>query len=395
MSQKTHALSADRSRSGRIGRFSAWRRMITVALGFLGAVSVMLAVPAAAQIDVYMPDVAASPEDSTVSIPIHLVAPADTISSFRLRILLSRPDIIVFDAASGSRYDPSYWIYDEFAGNAAPTDSTLVPADSVTMNCKSFDRLWTQPRTVWEIEVDTAGALVGGWDVVEALSLTGEHGTEITLHAMADSGGAPFSAGITAADGGIPLLRLTARLQSISDTVSDSTVHIRFIADSLADLSLFDQDGLNKAAGYDALPDTAWYMCGFAYGPGDSCLYWLRVTSGPADSLKITDYYVPRLDSSAVALHDGSLRVTDDCCGFYTGGTTGNTECDPGGTLNLSDIITLISRVYLDPSTPLCCEANGDVSCDGSKNLTDITRLICAVYLDPAGCAPCSCAEMP
>ena len=83
------------------------------------------------------------------------------------------------------------------------------------------------------------------------------------------------------------------------------------------------------------------------------------------------------------------------CCGEYTGGATGNTNCDDQGKYNLSDITTLISRVYIDPGTPLCCEENGDINCDSKMNLSDITTLICYVYVDPENCEPCLCEELP
>jgi len=81
---------------------------------------------------------------------------------------------------------------------------------------------------------------------------------------------------------------------------------------------------------------------------------------------------------------DQLLTITEPCCGAYTSGSTGNTNCDQQGKLNLSDITTLITRVYLQPDDPLCCEENGDVNCDTKTNLTDITRLITVVYIDAA-----------
>ena len=70
-------------------------------------------------------------------------------------------------------------------------------------------------------------------------------------------------------------------------------------------------------------------------------------------------------------------------------------DCDETGKFNLSDITDLITRVYVDTQTPLCCEENGDLNCDGKMNLSDITQLICYIYLDPETCAPCSCSELP
>ena len=79
------------------------------------------------------------------------------------------------------------------------------------------------------------------------------------------------------------------------------------------------------------------------------------------------------------------------CCGYYTNGLTGNTNCDPAGTRNLDDIITLINRVYITPLDTLCCEANGNVDGDPDGRLTlgDITRLIDHIYLSYQETATC------
>ena len=76
------------------------------------------------------------------------------------------------------------------------------------------------------------------------------------------------------------------------------------------------------------------------------------------------------------------------CCGQYTGGFTGNTDCDIEGKRNLADITRLIDRIYLT-KRPLCCEENGDVYGDGKLNLSDISRLIDHVYLSRDETEPC------
>jgi hypothetical protein len=69
------------------------------------------------------------------------------------------------------------------------------------------------------------------------------------------------------------------------------------------------------------------------------------------------------------------------CCGLYTGGTVGNTNCDTNGDINLADITRLIDFVYVSHN-PLCCAENGDINVDGvGPNLADITGLIDAVYV--------------
>lgn len=80
--------------------------------------------------------------------------------------------------------------------------------------------------------------------------------------------------------------------------------------------------------------------------------------------------------------NDGQGDACIDCCGIFTDGFSGNTNCDSEGKLNLSDITTLIGVVYLS-SPNLCCQENGNTNgdIDGKVNLADIVRLIDNVYL--------------
>ena len=87
---------------------------------------------------------------------------------------------------------------------------------------------------------------------------------------------------------------------------------------------------------------------------------------------------------------DDIAVIYTGCCGTYTGGYTGNTDCDTDGKRNLADITKLIDRVYLS-KTPLCCEENGNVDGDseGKFTLADITKLIDHVYLSKQMTALC------
>ena len=93
------------------------------------------------------------------------------------------------------------------------------------------------------------------------------------------------------------------------------------------------------------------------------------------------------IDNFSVGNYD--CQITQ-CCGAYTGGYTGNTDCDVQGKENLADITMLIDRVYLS-KTPLCCEPNGNVDGDAANalNLADITVLIDHVYLSKKPTALC------
>jgi hypothetical protein len=91
------------------------------------------------------------------------------------------------------------------------------------------------------------------------------------------------------------------------------------------------------------------------------------------------------------AEHADREYLGSDCCGKYTGGATGNSNCSADGLINLADITRLIDRVYLSHEI-LCCEDNGNTNGDpdGLINLADITKLIDHVYLshDPTAVCP-------
>jgi hypothetical protein len=89
------------------------------------------------------------------------------------------------------------------------------------------------------------------------------------------------------------------------------------------------------------------------------------------------------------ALSPFIMGVRSSCCGLYTGGLTGNTNCDADGKRNLADITQLITRVYLTPEVPLCCEENGDTNGTPPINLADITKLIDYVYISHLETAEC------
>ena len=120
----------------------------------------------------------------------------------------------------------------------------------------------------------------------------------------------------------------------------------------------------------------------FTFNPGDS-QYVLVKMSAAQGSDRLTS-----LTALRNILNQPFTEPT--CCGRFTGGMTGNTDCGADGKYNLTDIVRLIDRVYLSMA-PLCCELNGNTDGDsgGALNLSDIMILINYVYLSgapPAGC---------
>ena len=84
------------------------------------------------------------------------------------------------------------------------------------------------------------------------------------------------------------------------------------------------------------------------------------------------------------------LGTEPDCCGRYTAGYTGNTDCDELGKRSLADITKLIDHVYLSKEE-LCCPAEGNTDGDALEKvgLSDIIRLIDHVYLSKGETEPC------
>jgi hypothetical protein len=78
------------------------------------------------------------------------------------------------------------------------------------------------------------------------------------------------------------------------------------------------------------------------------------------------------------------------CCGYYTSGYTGNTDCGNEGKRSLADIARLIDRVYISKEG-LCCEMNGNINGDAEEKTTlaDITKLIDHVYISKTETTPC------
>ena len=64
-----------------------------------------------------------------------------------------------------------------------------------------------------------------------------------------------------------------------------------------------------------------------------------------------------------------------------------NGDPNDDGIVNLTDILDLISCIYVDPEASYCpgILRGGDVNCDGAANLTDILNLIAFVYVEPIG----------
>lgn len=119
---------------------------------------------------------------------------------------------------------------------------------------------------------------------------------------------------------------------------------------------------------------------------------WFTISFGAQSEVKLFYKYSTKNDLAVANWGEVNDLYSNntDCCGHYTAGLTGNTDCDTEGKRNLTDITRLIDRVYIS-KTELCCVANGNVNGDAEEriNLADITKLIDHVYISKNETAVC------
>ena len=160
------------------------------------------------------------------------------------------------------------------------------------------------------------------------------------------------------------------QIDTDNDGIGDTCDNCRFVSN--VDQTDLDQDGLGDNC--DDCTDTDHDGFGNPGYPPNTC---------PADNC-------PELANPDQA--DSDLDGVGDacCCGRFTGGFTGNVDCDTDGKRNLSDITRIIDNVFISRQ-PLCCPSNGNIDGDslGKVNLNDITRLIDLVYLARLEAAAC------
>ena len=82
------------------------------------------------------------------------------------------------------------------------------------------------------------------------------------------------------------------------------------------------------------------------------------------------------------------------CCGHFTGGYTGNTNCSDDGVRGLADISRLIDYVFISKAD-LCCRPSGNTNGDVEGNITlaDITRLIDNVFISKLETGDCPVSD--
>ncbi|MEW6016100.1 MAG: dockerin type I repeat-containing protein [Candidatus Zixiibacteriota bacterium] len=261
------------------------------------------------------------PNQQDAIIPIFVENPSDSIAAFLIRIILNRPDMIVFQGTTADL-------------------------------------------------IDTSGTLISGWSYVNANSVSGT-GHDIRIVALATLFPGPVVPPIEPQSGNIPLIKIKADVLNVPDTTSDRYA-LLLIDRRLDAIQFSDPYGQMIGLTYDTLLDTSWFRCNT--WQGTTCVSWMQVTGPPADSISIDTSVVPVLDTSVVEVVDGLFVIHQ--CGDANGNGTINIldgtyilsylyqqgppppallagDADGNGSINILDVTFLINYLFKGGSIPL------------------------------------------
>ncbi len=280
----------------------------------LVSVSVAVAQPG---VTIRIDTVSVSPDSATVSIPVWMDNPDDTLKAFSIWFQFSRPDLLQFKFAGDTLYDTTYW---NCIGGLWPNciDSSLVPNPS-----QGFD-FFIENITIASSEpYDTSGTLTSGWKSTSAFSLGGQ-GFDVK---MLGNAGIMIAAGTPPQTGGL-LFNLVANLLLIPDTLSDRTVDIHLIA----------------LSGHTSFSDPSGTSLSFQLFNGS-----------------VTVLPVVCCDTPGDADNDGAYNIADVTFGIARIFSSGpapvcQDEADANGdnSFNIADVTYGIARIFSGGPAPIC-----------------------------------------
>jgi hypothetical protein len=143
------------------------------------------------------------------------------------------------------------------------------------------------------------------------------------------------------------------------------------MAATMDNFAFSDEKGNLIGVRTDTVTDSNWYLCqSWGEPPNDTiCMAWEEVPGPPADSIFVDTILVGRLDTTKVALDDGSLTILSGLCG----------DVNNNGTVNILDVTYLINYLYKGgppPPIPYLADCNGKVG----LNILDVTYLVNYLY---------------
>ncbi len=222
-------------------------------------------------------------------------------------------------------------------------------------------------------EIETEGTAVYDWEFVSATLVSGDP-QRLRIIGLADL---PDPPGITPAmppqPGDRPLVRFGINIHNPPDSGEQTSTEIEIEHHNLQIFAFSDPQGQLIGVVTDSVKDTIYWNC-LEWNPDSTeCLEWewLEEPQGPDDSFLVVWRPISYLDTSAVAISDGSVVVT----GAYLCG-------DANGDWNGPDITDLVYLVQFmfggGPEPPAVAAA--DCTGDGTLDIGDLVCLVAFMF---------------
>ncbi|MGH8015652.1 MAG: hypothetical protein ACREBV_05635, partial [Candidatus Zixiibacteriota bacterium] len=290
--------------------------------------------------------------------------------------------VFAFKNDSTLEIDTVYWKCLTYSGPDC-VDSISVPADSL------WDFIHVDTFPVFGGNLDTTGTLIAGWEYVDSRSFSGV-GTDILIVGIANLPGGPVTKGFSPQQGGT-LVKVLADVFDDTDPFTDSIVQLLIFKD-FKDYFNFAMPGYHI---WEPTPlwDTSGFVCtqwqiDTTQNPTDTigCLNWEQTPLPPWDSMVITIDTQYVLDTTAVCVNDGSVKIAlPYICGDAN---------DDGTVGNILDLTFFIDWIFRSGPPSLYIESM-DVNCDGSSgNVLDLTLIVDRIFRGgPPLCTAPSCSK--
>jgi hypothetical protein len=315
------------------------------------------------------------------TIKIYITNHVDTIAGFQVWLMLDRPDVIKFVET-------------------------------------------TNPH----LQFDISGTVMGDWQIVDVRTLSGYGYDAYTIGLADDITVPPLVHGFGPSDTERELIKIPFVFLPGVDTMTDRIVNI-FVNSDFKDHFAFSRpngtliDGIDVINGVidttkikvrpgmvtpacsadgdvnvDGIPLTVadWVELIRIYNgmiPLDSQI-WRADLNGDCiiDSVDVNLYEC--LFQHGMSCLPGWPRVT--CCNpqikLCCAGLVGNVDCDPGNSVDISDLTALIDHLYVT-LTPLCCWGEANIDGAASIDISDLTALIDNLYVTFTPLSVPACAQ--
>lgn len=221
-----------------------------------------------------------------------------------------------------------------------------------------------------DLEIDSAGTLISGWEYFSSLSLSGM-GFDANVVGLADMPGLPITPGFPPQTGHVLVFPVLKQLDIPAQPAATALIITQ--RQFIDHFSFSDPQGNTIGLVQDTVIDSLFFGC--TEWLGDTCLNWQRVSMPPYDSLVIDTNYTVVFDSATCTVIDGSVTLV--MCADANG----------DGAISVADLTLFISYLFrgCGPDCPIY-RAAVDLNGDGSVQISDLTAVI--NYLFRSGPAP-------